>query len=693
YLKTKTNNSEESLHNLFKENQLSVSDFENPRKIIDAFDKIKILDPACGSGAFPMGALHKINMALQKLDPDAEIWKNKQLDAIEDDLLKEDLKKKLNKSNAEYIRKLGIVKKSIYGIDIQPIATEISKLRCFLSLVVDETIIDTEDNRNIYTLPNLEFKFVTANTLIDLENTETQGTLDFGQTNDDLENLQKIRDKYLNESNNQKKSHLKEKFIELQKQIAYKEFKSIGAGENRKAQQIIGWNPFSHEKSEWFNPKWMFGVEKFDVVIGNPPYIQLQKAINSEIKLADLYKNQNYKTFERTGDIYSLFYEKAAEILAQNGLLCFITSNKWMRANYGKSLRKYFAIKNPVKLIDMGPGVFNSATVDTNILLLQNTTNKNQLQALTFTKQHNIEKLQNNDFITLKNLSEESWIVLSDAEFSIKQKIEKIGTPLKDWDINIYRGILTGYNEAFIIDGKTKDELIAADAKNAEIIKPILRGRDIKRYKAEFADLWLIATHNGYKNEKGIKIPPIDIENYPTIKEYLNQFYPQLDKRQDKGKTPYNLRNCAYHQEFEKEKIVYMEIQTDNKEDGYEFPSFAYGEKDTIVLNTAYIITGSAYKYILTVLNSKLVKKLVKHYVTQLQKRQFRMLSMYVEKFPIRAISESEQKPFEDKVEEIIRLKELGEDTSQLEAEIDKMVYQLYGLTEEEIKIIEGKNV
>ena len=165
-----------------------------------------------------------------------------------------------------------------------------------------------------------------------------------------------------------------------------------------------------------------------------------------------------------------------------------------MRANYGKSLREFFSRKNPLKLIDMGPGVFNTATVDTNILLVQNIralvakennshefTNKN-LQALQLSKHNKLNKLSESDFSILNNLGEDSWIILSPEENSIKQKIERIGTPLKDWDINIYRGVLTGFNEAFIIDGKKKDELIAKDPKSAEIIKPILRGRDIKRY-------------------------------------------------------------------------------------------------------------------------------------------------------------------------------------------------------------------
>jgi hypothetical protein len=346
YLKSKTKLDEEKLHDLFKENNLSADDFENREQIINAFNEIKILDPACGSGAFPMGALHKINMALQKLDPDAKIWKQKQLSKIDNVAYRNALKDKLDKSNVEYIRKLGIIQHSIYGVDIQTIATEISKLRSFLSLVVDEKINDKVENRGIYPLPNLEFKFVTANSLIGLEE------------------------------------------------------------------------------------------DNFDIVIGNPPYIQLQKAIKGKKKYADLYKEEKFATFERTGNIYALFYEKGINLLNKNGFLCYITSNKWMRANYGKSLRKFFSEKTPLKLIDLGKSVFNTATVDTNILLIENSEPKEiALKAVTLTDKKQINNLSDNDFTILTDLSEDSWIILSLEEYRIKQKIEQIGMPLKDWNI------------------------------------------------------------------------------------------------------------------------------------------------------------------------------------------------------------------------------------------------------------------
>src|SRR5690606_37959945 len=295
----------------------------------------------------------------------------------------------------------------------------------------------------------------------------------------------------------------------------------------------------------------------FDAIIGNPPYIQLQKMGAA----SDALQKIGYETFTRTGDIYSLFYELGFNILKEKGILTFITSNKWMRAAYGENLRKFFSEKtNPLILIDFGgTQIFDTATVDTNILMLSKENNQLKTEACIVK-----EKLLNNlsDYFRQNaNLTEfnnsESWVVLSPIERQIKEKIERIGTPLKDWDIRINYGIKTGFNDAFIIDGAKRKELIEEDPKSAEIIRPILRGRDIKRYAYDFADLWLINTHNGVK-EKGIK--RINIEDYPAVKKHLDQYFPQLEKRADKGDTPYNLRNCAYIEDFFSPKIIWKII-------------------------------------------------------------------------------------------------------------------------------------
>jgi hypothetical protein len=281
-------------------------------------------------------------------------------------------------------------------------------------------------------------------------------------------------------------------------------------------------------------------------------------------------------------------------------------------------------------------------------------------------------------------------VILSPIEQQIKAKIEKIGTPLKDWDINIYRGILTGYNEAFIINGKTKDELIKKSPKNAEIIRPILRGRDIKKYGYEFADKWLICTFPALK---------IDIEKYPAIKEHLLSFgYDRLKQTGEVGARKKTNNqwfetqdSISYWDDFSKQKIVYIEIMTDNPEEGYDFPSFSFDNQGCVLLNTAYMMTGAItdLKYILSILNSKIGRQLVKFYVTQLQNRQFRMLHQSVILFPIPKISDNEKEKFNFILDKIMSNKKHGLCLTEIETELNHIIYTLFNLTDEEINFIE----
>ncbi|MDQ1854906.1 TaqI-like C-terminal specificity domain-containing protein [Chryseobacterium sp. WLY505] len=270
----------------------------------------------------------------------------------------------------------------------------------------------------------------------------------------------------------------------------------------------------------------------------------------------------------------------------------------------------------------------------------------------------------------------ESWVVLSSIEKEIKRKIETIGTPLKDWDINIYRGVLTGYNEAFIIDGREKARLIKEDPKSAEIIRPILRGRDVKRFGYDFADLWLINTHNGIK-EKNIN--PIDIENYPAIKKHLNQFYSQLTKRSDKGVSPYNLRNCAYMEDFYKQKIIYPGIMRIAKSNLLNFPRFTYDESENFFFgNDCYFIIGEHIEYIWLILNSTLLGYLFRYYIYSFDETGFKMFTDYFKNIPIPKPNHTTLNQANDLLHEINIEK------------IDKWVYSFYNFSEEEVYEIEN---
>ncbi|QQR98592.1 MAG: N-6 DNA methylase [Sphingobacteriales bacterium] len=382
----------------------------------------------------------------------------------------------------------------------------------------------------------------------------------------------------------------------------------------------------------------------FDVVIGNPPYVQLQ----SIKEISESLQGLGYNTFEKTGDLYCMFYEKGNIILKENGILGFITSNKWMRSNYGKSLRKYITeYTQPILIIDLGAGIFDSATVDSNILIFSKNDYKSSFNAIDITNENYFLdfSIYENQKIEINPKKDEIWTIYNLSERNIKQQIEKLGTPLKDWNLKIYLGIKTGYNEAFVIDKQTKEQLIKEDANSIKIIKPILRGKDIKAYITDYSDLWLINFHNGYKVGNEYK-ERIKIEDYPAIKKHLDKYWNNLENRYDKGETPYNLRNCAYVNEFAKKKIVYPDIS--------QKLSFVILEEDYIVANTAYFLTTDSC-YLLSVLNSKLINYYYKSISAQLGSTGIRSFTIYIEQLPIPNISLSDQQPFIEKAETMLQ--------------------------------------
>ena len=639
------------------------SKIEEYKKLAEKIKTVKILDPACGSGAFPMGLLNRMVEILERISPNEDI----------------------------YNLKLSVIENCLYGSDIQSIAAQITKLRFFTSLICDCEKDASKPNFGIPTLPNLETKFVSANSLVAKKKKPAEGNLFENPEIEPTKNeLAEIRHKHFSAKSTSTKHRLREKDQVVREKLA----KLLSDDDNfapEEAKQLAAWNPYDQNAvSPFFDPEWMFGVaDGFDIVIGNPPYIQLQ---NNGGELAQLYEGCGYSTFARTGDIYCLFYERGWQLLKKNGHLCYITSNKWMRAGYGEKTRGFFANKtNPMLLIDFaGVKIFESATVDTNILLFSKSSNQHKTVCAVTNKQNKDSVKNLSDFVQQQNSvcdfgSSDSWVVLSPIEQSIKQKIEAIGTPLKDWDINIYRGVLTGCNEAFIINTEKRDEILAncqtddERTRTSELIRPILRGRDIKRYGYVDNGLFLINTHNGIRN----KLPRIDINDYPAVKAHLDQYWDRISTRADKGDTPYNLRNCAYLEDFSKPKVVYMEIQTDNPEEGYPFPCYSYDANRCIVLNTAYIMSSETTdpRYVLGILNSRLGKFLVKLYVTQLQERQFRMLSQYVMKFSIAHPTKEQENEMIHLVQDVLVHQSLAS-----EKRIDDLAFQIYGLTEIEIK-------
>ncbi len=438
----------------------------------------------------------------------------------------------------------------------------------------------------------------------------------------------------------------------------------------------------------------------FDCIIGNPPYIRQEQI--REIK--PLLEKQYPDFYNSTADIYTYFFALSYHLLKEKGFNAFITSNKYARAKYGAQLRELLLKKTTiVSYMELNAlKVFESATVDTSIMSFIKQTPPKESRFKYYEPTPNDKNdLKSARSLPMKQnaLSTESFIFADATLLDLRGKMESVGTPLKDWDIQIYRGILTGANEAFIIPTEKREEILNAcktqeERKRTEaLIKPILRGKDIKRYSYEWADLWVINTHNGYTSNLKFKIPPIDIEKYPAIKTHLDSHYDTIATRSDQGDTPYHLRNCAYLEDFEKEKIVYSEIVQEPRfylDNGECELGYFYAEA------TSFILTGEHLRYLLGMLHSKLITFAFKTFYAGggLGESGYRYKKAFIERLPIPKITPQNQE-LADKITDcakaILEAKEKDPkaNTQELEKEIDALVYQLYNLTDEEIKTIE----
>ncbi|TPH30156.1 class I SAM-dependent DNA methyltransferase [Helicobacter pylori] len=439
----------------------------------------------------------------------------------------------------------------------------------------------------------------------------------------------------------------------------------------------------------------------FDCIIGNPPYIRQEQI--REIK--PLLQKQYPDFYNSTADIYTYFFALSYRLLKDKGFNAFITSNKYARAKYGAQLRELLLKKTTiVSYMELNAlKVFESATVDTSIMsfIKQDPPKESGFKYYEPTPDDK-DDLKSTPHLTMKQnaLSTESFIFANTTLLDLRDKMESVGTPLKDWDIQIYRGILTGANEAFIIPTEKRDAILNACKTQEErerteaLIKPILRGKDIKRYSYEWAGEWVINTHNGYTSNLKSKISPVDIEKYPALKSHLDSHWDTIATRSDQGDTPYHLRNCAYLEDFEKEKIVYGEIVQEPRfylDNGECELGYFYAEA------TSFILTGEHLRYLLGMLHSKLITFAFKTFYAGggLGESGYRYKKAFIERLPIPKITPQNQelaRKITDCAKAILESKEKDPkaNTKELEKEIDALVYQLYHLTDEEIKIIEA---
>ncbi|WP_296939879.1 N-6 DNA methylase, partial [Porphyromonas sp.] len=566
-------------------------------KVLERLKEVKVCDPAIGSGAFPMGMLRELYNCRISLED-------------------------LSVSSAEI--KSQIIKSNIYGVDIEQGAVDIARLRFWLSLVVDETTPTP--------LPNLDYKIMQGNSLLEWYEGVDLSTLTQRKEDgcvelfDDLADvyrrqLRQAISAYYGETDHDRKATLHQEISEaIDEQLKEQHYTVDLSGINVSANtHFFLWHTWFDEV---FNRP--SGRNGFDIVIGNPPYIQLQ---NNGGELAKIYQGYGFKGFARTGDIYCLFYERGYQLLREGGHLCYITSNKWMRAGYGEKIRGFLADNtNPILLVDFaGIKVFEGATVDTNILLFSKEKNEGKTLSVSLTKDVQLGRGELCQYVQQHATpsaftTSESWVILSPIEQSIKRKIEAVGKPLKDWDIQINYGIKTGCNEAFIIDEAKRAEILSNcqsddERKRTEaIIRPILRGRDIRRYGYDWAGLYIVyipwhfplhldptITGASEKAEEAFKT------SYPSVYNHL-EGYKDILKKRNQAETGiryewYALQRWGanYWEEFEKPKIVWGEISDRSK--------FAYEARGGYMVEaTTFLMVGCHLPLLFCMLNSLLLE-------------------------------------------------------------------------------------
>lgn len=682
YLKAKTFIDEEILKNIIFKNQEPQKNYDKV-KILSAIFELKILDPACGSGAFPMGLLQKIVKVLNLIDEDASIWFG---------LQNKEFRETHKNRNKDYIRKLSIIKNTIYGIDIQPIAIEISKLRFFLSLIVDE---DGEPEP----LPNLEFKFVCANSLLPKPKNNQLASLEYFMLESDLLNL---KNEYF-EASGERKKEIKKEYIEIQKRMFEEEEATnlLSALENK----LTDYNPFDPiSVAGFFDSDFMFNLKDgFDIVIGNPPYI---KEYTNKKAFDGIRENKKY--YQGKMDIWYFFTCIGIDLLNEGGILLFIAPNNWVTNSGASKLRnKVLEDTKIIEFIDFGDfKVFESADIQTMVMNLQATKDNNEYDCI-YSKlldkeypknriEDFLEKKQNQNFLTYKthiiksDLKDKNISFSEDKHFAILNKIENSKNFELDEKLEVAQGIVTPNDSVNkkslkLLDGHSKIgegifiltseeiEQLNLSHKELELIKPLYTSEQINGYSANSKNkFWIIYTDSSFKNIETIK-------PYPNIKKHLDRFSKVITS----DNKPYGLHRARNESFFKGEKIISLR-KCPNK------PSFSYVNFDTYLLQTFYIIKSNRInlKYLTTILNSKLITYWLKH-KGKMQGNNYQIDKEPILNIPIKNIEDT--KPFETLVDYVMFLKQqefnqnddlkFAKDrlmVSFFERIIDCMVYELY---------------
>lgn len=677
-----------------------IEDYVQANAVIDS---LRICDPAVGSGHFLVSVLNEViytkydlgilidgsGKRIKKQDYSIDIENDELLISDEDGNPVSYIPGNQESQRIQetlFNEKRKIIENCLFGVDINPNAVNICRLRLWIELLKNAYYTKESDYTELETLPNIDINIKVGNSLLHRFNLGQDISEILRKSGISISAYRKAVSDYKNAHSKEKKHDLEDYLRQIKEnlrtQIGLKDPKVVSLNKlNADLDNLLAPQLFEISKKERAQRdkqakdlqakiakiqavvdeikdnkifvgafEWRIEFPEvldedgrfvgFDCVIGNPPYIQLQKMDTD----ADTLQKMNYETYERTGDIYCLFYEMGMKLLKPGALLSFITSNKWMRANYGKSLREHLSSKyNPTLLIDFANNkIFDSATVLVNILSLEKCGNQGHTISCSVEDGFDVSKLS--DYVQTHAVSSsfsssESWSILSEIERSIKEKIEAVGTPLKDWDIQINYGIKTGFNDAFIIDSVKRNEILSAcqteeeRQRTAEIIRPILRGRDIKRYCYEWAELYIIATFPSRQ---------YDIDNYPTLKEFLLSF--GIERLEQTGKEyiidgeivkarkkTNNIwfetqDSISYWDEFSKPKIVWGNLNTRG--------SYAMAPENMFINAPACMIVPGS-QYLLTMLNSKVADYYIRNLGVVRNGGFFEYKPMFVEQIPV----------------------------------------------------------
>ena len=659
--------------------------------IVRAISELKILDPAVGSGAFPMGVLHKLALALRRLDPDNSRWEQLQKErAIQrteaafdtkddetrrDELLEIDATFKRYR-DSDFGRKLYLIQNSIFGVDIQSIACQIAKLRFFISLTIEQEPDTTAENLGVKPLPNLETRFIAANTLLGLEGERMLTSQEAQRLERELSDN---RERYFHATTRRQKLECKKKDQVLREELAT-ELKSVGMPADD-AEKIAHWDLYDQSASaDWFDPEWMFGVgEGFDVVVGNPPYIshdKISKQLKAQIK-------SHYHSYQPFADVYCYFIEKAVELQNEGGVLSFITSNSYLKAEYGAPIRRLLQSKNMLlRVLSIEDSqVFESVIVNVAIIVSRKQTNLTDDFCIVVNSPFSGNSFE--DFVKSNGFNypqayfnSKSWTLVKPQFVELQRKLESSGKTLEQLRTKIRLGIATGSNEAFLVDEDKKRNLCEKSPVNAEIIKPILRGRDISRYSYTLSGQHILLAKNGVNVKR----------DYPEIYKHLDSFGDKFRNRGAQGQHWTNLRACSFYDDFKKEKIVWIELT--------DFGRFALCNEEVYLLNSAYFLlppSGMDSKFLLGVLNSSPIRFYLGLVAETSGMGTSRWINNYVKEFPIPVVGPEQQTRIIKIVDQILDAKRADPDAdvSTLEDEIDQQVYSLYNLTAEEVAIVE----